>query len=293
MTPPFTGCATAIVTPMRRGNIDYGALSALIDRQIEAGVSAIVPCGTTGEAPTLCTEEKRRLISYTVSKVRGKIPVIAGCGSPSTSHAAKFAAEAAREGASGVLCVTPYYNKATDMGIYMHYREIANACKIPVIAYTVPSRTGMDISEGAYEMLCTIPNLVGVKEASGNITRLSRLIAKFGHRLSFYSGCDDLCAPTYAVGGCGVVSVISNIMPKETVALCGLCEIGDMVRAAELQRQLAPLNEALFCEVSPIPIKTAMSILGHCSDEVRLPLCKISPQGEKKLRDAMEKVGLI
>lgn len=293
MNVPFTGCGTAIVTPMRDGGVDFDALSRLIEYQIENGVAAIVPCGTTGEAPTLSGEEKKRVIAFTIRRVDGRIPVIAGCGSPSTDYAAEYAADAEKEGADGLLVVTPYYNKATDQGIYLHYKIIAEQVKIPVIAYNVPARTGLCISEEAYRLLCTIPNLCGVKEASANVGYAERIAVSFGEKLGIYSGCDELTAPIYAVGGCGVVSVLSNVMPAAMVRLCDLCQKGRLQDAAGLQQELYPMIRALFSEVSPIPVKTALSLMGICSDEMRLPLCSMGQETRKRLVREMQRQGLV
>lgn len=293
MKVPFTGCGTAIVTPMRDGGVDFDALARLIEYQIENGVAAIVPCGTTGEAPTLSGEEKKRVIAFTIRRVDGRIPVIAGCGSPSTDYAAEYAADAEKAGADGLLVVTPYYNKATDQGIYLHYKTIAEQVKIPVIAYNVPARTGLCISESAYGLLCTIPNLCGVKEASANVGYAERIIADYGERLGIYSGCDELTAPIYAVGGSGVVSVLSNVMPAAMVRLCDLCQKGRLQDAAALQQELYPMIRALFSEVSPIPVKTALSLMGMCSDEMRLPLCSMGQEPRKRLELEMQRQGLV
>ncbi len=293
MNVPFTGCGTAIVTPMRDGGVDFDALARLIEYQIENGVAAIVPCGTTGEAPTLSGEEKKRVIAFTIRRVDGRIPVIAGCGSPSTDYAAEYAANAEKEGADGLLVVTPYYNKATDQGIYLHYKIIAEQVKIPVIAYNVPARTGLCISEEAYRLLCTIPNLCGVKEASANVGYAERIAVSFGEKLGIYSGCDELTAPIYAVGGCGVVSVLSNVMPAAMVRLCDLCQKGRLQDAAGLQQELYPMIRALFSEVSPIPVKTALSLMGICSDEMRLPLCSMGQETRKRLVREMQRQGLV
>ena len=292
MKLPFTGCATALVTPMRSGGVDYDALARLIELQCAAGVAALVPCGTTGEAPTLSGEEKRRIIAFTVRRA-GKIPVIAGCGSPSTAYAAEYAAIAENEGAAGVLAVTPYYNKATEEGIFLHYQAIAQQVKIPVIAYNVPSRTGMRISPAACRRLCEIPNLVGIKEASANVEYAAEIAQICAGRLAVYSGCDGLIAPIYAVGGQGVVSVLSCIAPEAVVRLCAACASGTVAEAARLQQALQPLCRALFSEVNPIPVKTALSMMGVCSDEMRLPLCRMGRENRHALHAELEKLGLL
>ena len=293
MNVPFQGCATALITPFRGGAVDYPALKRLIDFQIDNGVAALVACGTTGEAPTLCSDEKREVIAYTVKAARDRVPVIAGCGSPSTEFAARFAREAERDGASAVLCVTPYYNKATDMGVYMHYKTVGEAVRLPLIAYNVPSRTGLNISETAYSLLCEIPNFCGVKEASGNMAAIGKITAEYKNRFSVWSGNDELIAPTYALGGKGVVSVLANIMPKETSELCRLCGEGDLRAASELQLSLVPMIEALFSEINPIPVKTALHAMGFCTPEMRLPLCRMGNKTEETLRRRLREYGLV
>lgn len=290
---PFTGCATALVTPMRDGAVDFAALERLIEFQIEGGVGALVPCGTTGEAPTLSSDEKRRVIAFTVEKANGRLPVIAGCGSPSTALAARFAEDAANSGADGVLCVTPYYNKATEEGLYLHYSAVARASGLPIIVYNVPQRTGLAISEVAYGRLCEIPEVCAVKEASGDAAAASRLISRYGNRLVFYCGCDEICAPFYAAGGRGLISVASNAAPRKMAHLCAVCEGGRLRDAAALQKELSPFISALFSEVSPIPVKRALDYIGICSDEVRLPLCRMSAAGSARLKRSMEALGLL
>ena len=256
-------------------------------------ISALVACGTTGEAPTLRSEEKREIIAFTVRAARGRVPVIAGCGSPSTEFAAGFARDAERDGASAVLCVTPYYNKASDMGVYMHYKAVGEAVKIPLIAYNVPSRTGLSISREAYSLLCEIPNFCGVKEASGNAVYAGKITSEFRDRFDVWSGCDELIAPIYSVGGRGVISVLSNIMPEQTSKLCRLCEEGYMSEATELQLKLMPMISALFSEINPIPVKTALHAMGFCTPEMRLPLCRMEHKTEDKLRRTLREFMLI
>lgn len=293
MTPLFSGCATALVTPMRHSAPDISALEGLIDFQIENGVKTLVVCGTTGEAPTLCNEEKLRIIAAAVKRAAGRAMIIAGCGSPSTKFACDFAVLAQSVGADAVMCVTPYYNKATDEGIFLHYKAIADSINIPFIAYNVPSRTGMSISEDTYEKLCTLRNFCGVKEASADIAKTARIISRHGEKMAVYSGCDELCAPMYSVGASGLISVVSNIIPAETVQLCSLCEDGRMHDAAELQSRLTPLISALLSELNPIPVKAALSLMGKCSDEMRLPLCKMNEGKKELLRREMSALGII
>lgn len=293
MKKPFSGCATALVTPMKGGAVDCLSLERLIERQIEAGVSAIVPCGTTGEASTLGREEKRRVISVSVRRAGGRVPVIAGCGSTSTAMVKELAAEAEALGASAVLCLSPYYNKASEEGVYLHFKEVCQRVSIPVIAYNIPQRTGLSIEVGTYGRLAGIPNFAGVKEASGSVGYAGRIASRYADALAIYSGNDELTAPLYALGASGVISVLANVAPERMVELCRLCEEGKLSEAAKAQRALLPLAEALFSEVNPIPVKTALAKMGLCTDEMRLPLCKMKPDKEEKLFSVMKDMGLI
>lgn len=290
---PFIGAATAVVTPMKDEKIDFDAFSRLIEMQIDGGISAVVICGTTGEAPTLTESEKLSLYKAAVEAANGRIKVIAGCGSPSTAFTASLAKQAEKSGVDAILTVTPYYNKGSADGIYLHYKAVAQSTSLPVIAYNVPARTGVDIPMKVYEKLTEVSNLVGIKEASGNVAKAEMIKAHFGDRYAVYSGNDDLIAPLYAVGGCGVISVISNIMPKETAELCRLCEKGDMHGAAKLQTYLYPLIKALFSEVNPIPVKTALFLMGICRDEIRLPLSPMNEQEKSAMTDILKQYGLI
>lgn len=290
---PFRGTATAVVTPMKNGEIDFEAFSRIIEMQAGSDISAVVICGTTGESPSLTEAEKLALFKCAVDMAKGKTKVIAGCGSPSTAFTASLARQAEALGVDAILTVTPYYNKCSADGLYLHYKTIAEQLSLPLIAYNVPSRTGVDIPIEAYERLAEIENLVGVKEASGNVAKAEKIKAIYGERFAIYSGNDDLIAPLYAVGGNGVVSVISNIMPKETALLCRLCEEGNMKEAARLQTYLYPMVQALFSEVNPIPVKTALELMGICSAEMRLPLSPMSEKAKNKLRSVMEEYGLL
>lgn len=290
---PFHGCATALVTPMKCGAVDYSALTRLIERQIEGGVSALVPCGTTGEASTLGHDEKRRVISHTVEAARGRVKVIAGCGSTSTAALSILAREAEIDGADGVLCLTPFYNKANREGVYLHFKTVCDHVSIPVIAYNVPSRTGLSIDMDTYGRLSGIPNFAGVKEASSNALYAAQILSRYREDFPLYSGSDELCAPLYALGASGVISVVSNVVPERMVELCRLCEEGRVSEAAEKQLALLPLMEALFSEVNPIPVKTALSTLGLCTDEMRLPLCHMNSDKRSRLLYEMRRMGLV
>lgn len=290
---PFHGCATALVTPMKSGAVDYTSLTRLIERQIEGGVSALVPCGTTGEASTLGREEKRRVIAHTVKQADGRVPVIAGCGSTSTSILAILAREAEIDGVSAVLCLTPYYNKASDEGVFLHFKTVCESVKIPVIAYNVPSRTGLSINLDTYGRLSEIKNFAGVKEASGNAIYASKILRRFSATFPLYSGTDELTSSLYAMGASGVISVAANIVPEKVARLCALCEEGKLTEAAEAQLELLPLTEALFSEVNPIPVKTALAAMGLCTDEMRLPLCHMNSSTKIRLLYEMKKLNII
>lgn len=289
----FTGCATALITPMKSGAVDYCALTKLIERQIEGGVSALVPCGTTGEAATLSGEEKRKVIAHTVKAAQGKVPVIAGCASTSTAILARLAVQSEEDGADGVLCLTPYYNKATDEGIYLHFKTVCESVSIPVIAYNVPQRTGLCIDIDTYGKLSSLKNFAGLKEASGNALYTAKVLSRYHSSFPVYSGTDELCAPLYALGASGIISVVSNIVPDKVSQLCTLCSEGKTRDAANAQLELLGLVEALFSEISPIPVKTALSVMGLCTDEMRLPLCRMKTSTKTKLLFEMKKLAII
>lgn len=278
----FRGAATALITPFSDGAIDYGSLGRLIEYQISGGIDALLICGTTGEAATLDMREVRELISFTVERVSGRVPVIAGVGSNCTSTAVGLAEYARASGADAVLAVTPYYNKASESGLISHYSAIARAAELPLIIYNVPSRTGMSISLGAWRELMNIDGVCGVKEASGSISYLSRLAA-LGGGLCIYSGNDDLILPTLSLGGSGVFSVLSNLLPREVGDICRLYFSGNIEGARALQLGLMPLIDAIFSEVNPIPIKALLAEVGLCREEYRLPLCPLSEEKRREI----------
>lgn len=269
---PFTGSCCAVVTPFNGGEVDYESMGVLIDRQIVGGTAALAVCGTTGEAPSLTDEEYRRVVEFAVSRTAGRIPVIAGAGAASTRHAARLAEIAAESGADAVLAVTPYYVKASAEGLVRHYREIA-AVGLPVILYNVPPRTGMSITVPVYRRLADIPNIVGVKEASGSVNTAMELAYELGHRFALYSGCDEINLPLAAIGFDGFISVTANIVPEKVSRLWDLWRSGDTAAALELDRELYPLTKKLFSEVNPIPVKRMLAEMGLCTGELRLPLC--------------------
>ena len=269
----FSGAATAIITPFSGGKIDYKALGGLIDFQLDGRIETIVVAGTTGEAPTLSDNELEELFTFSVEHVGGKAKIIAGCGNNSTEHSVEIARTAEWSGCAGLLAVTPYYNKPTARGLVEHYQKIADAVNLPMILYNVPSRTGVSLGLDCYRELASHDRIVGVKEASGNISLAADILAEFGEDLDLYAGNDDMTLPIMALGGKGCISVVSNMLPLEVHELCRLCLEGNFVAASELQLDLIPIIRALFKESNPIPIKYALSRLGFCELSYRAPLC--------------------
>ncbi len=292
-TPIFTGAGVAIITPFKEGKIDWPALGNMIEFQIQNSTDAIIICGTTGESSTLTDEEHRAAISFAVQQVAGRVPVIAGTGSNDTDYAVDLSRFACSEGADGLLLVTPYYNKATPKGLIRSFTAVADAATKPCILYNVPSRTGVNISMSVYKELAKHDNIVAAKEASGNISAIAELIAECGDSLDVYSGNDDQIVPILSLGGKGVISVLSNVMPKETHDICQLFFDGKVKESAALQLRLLPLINALFCEVNPIPAKTAMAMMGYCGEEMRLPLCEMEESNRARLAAAMKAQNLI
>ena len=289
----FTGAATAIVTPFQNGAIDYESFGKIIEDQIQNSIDAIVVAGTTGEAATLTHEEHCECIRYVVEKVAGRVPVIAGTGSNDTAYGIELSQYACEVGADALLLVTPYYNKATPKGLIKSFLETAEKTDKPIILYNVPSRTGCNISLPVYKELAKHERIVAVKEASGNISAIAELIDECGDSFDIYSGNDDQIVPIMSLGGKGVISVLSNILPKQTHEMTELCLKGNYPAAAAMQLQYLKLINALFCEVNPVPVKTAMAELGWCSEEMRLPLCEMDDANRQKLIGAMKAQGLL
>lgn len=287
----FRGSAVALVTPFNEGKVDYETLDKLLQFHLDNSTDAVVVCGTTGEASTLADEEHLSVIDRSVKKLDGKIPLIAGTGSNDTAHAVDFSREAERLGADGVLLVTPYYNKATQKGLVKHYCRIAQSISLPCILYNVPSRTGTDLKPETIRILSETDNIVAVKEATGDISRVLKIKALCGDSIDVYSGNDDMVVPTLAAGGKGVISVMANIAPKQMHDMTQLYFDGRTEDALAEQIKMLPVIDALFCEVNPIPVKTAMSLLGLCSDELRLPLCEMEPINEERLKKALADYG--
>ena len=291
--PLFTGVCTALVTPFLADAVNYPLLELLLRRQIDAGIEAVVLCGTTGESPTLSDCEKLEIFRRCARYAGGHCKIIAGTGSNDTRHAVALSAAAEAAGADALLVVSPYYNKATPEGLLTHYSAIAGAVHIPVIVYNVPSRTGVDIPVSVYRELSKIPNIAGVKEASTDMGKIEKIRANCPDDFSLWSGNDDLTAPIIALGGQGVISVLSNVLPEQTQALARAALDGDFDTAADLQLRLLPLTEALFREVNPIPVKAAMNLLGMEAGALRLPLCDISEKNLRILRQAMSRTDLL
>ncbi len=291
--PIFTGSAVAIITPFKNNKIDYDALGKIIDFQIENKTDAIVICGTTGEASTLSDEEHVEEIAFTVQHVNKRIPVIAGSGSNDTSYAVWLSKEAEKVGADALLQITPYYNKATTKGLIKHFFTIADSVSIPNIVYNVPSRTGCNITLPVYKEIAKHPNIVAAKEASGNISAITQIFAEVGDSIDIYSGNDDQIVPLLSLGAKGVISVLSNVMPREAHDICQLFFDGKVKESAALQLKLLKLINNLFIEVNPVPVKTAMNLMGYCSEEMRLPLCEMDEKNFEILRASMKSYGLI
>lgn len=290
----FKGAAVALVTPMNEdGSVNYNKLKELVDQQIEGGTDAIVACGTTGEAATLDLDEHIEVIRKTVEFAAGRVPVIAGAGSNDTAFAIKTVELAEEAGVDGLLVVTPYYNKTSQAGLIAHFTKIAEATSLPIILYNVPSRTGVNIKPETYKELSKIENIVATKEASGDISAVAKIAHLCGDDLMIYSGNDDQIVPIMSLGGIGVISVLSNVCPKETHDICQYALDGNFKAAAELQVKYLPLIDALFSDVNPIPVKEAFNIMGYEVGECRLPLIKMSDSAHEALKAEMAKVGLV
>ncbi|HAJ96472.1 MAG TPA: 4-hydroxy-tetrahydrodipicolinate synthase [Ruminococcus sp.] len=289
----FKGAGVAITTPFNLdGTINYEGLATNIDYQIDNGTDAIIICGTTGESSTMTDEEHKECIKFAVEHTNHRIPVIAGTGSNDTRYAIELSVEAQKLGADGLLLVTPYYNKTTQAGLLNHFTIIANSVKIPIILYNIPGRTGMNIAIETLEKLAQHPNIAAIKEASGNISYTAQVAASCGDLLDIYSGNDDMIVPIMSLGGVGVISVLSNILPKETHEICQLCLDNNFKKAGELQIKYLELINSLFCEVNPIPIKEAMNQLGMAAGACRMPLTKMGDINLGRLLAAMQNLGM-
>ena len=288
----FKGMATALVTPMTADGVDYEALGRLIDFQLENGINALVSVGTTGESATLTPQERKDVISFTIDRVAGRVPVIAGTGTNNTAHAIDFSVSADQAGADALLVVTPYYNKATQKGLIAHFTAIADRVTKPIILYNVPSRTGCNLLPATVAELAKHPNIAAIKEASGNMSQVVDLIARCGEDITVYSGEDGLTVPILSMGGMGTISVLSNVVPKEAVAMTDAFFAGRIQEAAQWQCKLLPLIDCLFSEVNPIPAKAALSAMGFGEEHLRLPLTPMEPENREKLFAELRKLGV-
>ena len=289
----FNGAIVALVTPFRNGAIDGKALGELIDRCISDGVSGFVPCGSTGESATLSHDEHKEAVDLTVKAVKGRAKVIAGTGSNNTLEAIELTRHAKDAGADGALLISPYYNKPTQPGIFRHYETIANAVDLPIIVYNIPGRTASNILPETIARMAEIDNIVGVKEASGNLQQIAEVARLCGPDFDLISGDDALTLPILAVGGCGAISASANVIPREMVELCRAWDVGESKRALEIHQKLLPLWSVLFLETNPIPIKAALHLQGRISDEVRMPLTKMTAPNLETLQLAMKDHGLL
>ena len=290
--PIFEGAATALVTPLTEAGVDYAALKRLINWQIDEGIDALGICGTTGEGSTLTDEEHREVIRYSVEVAAGRVPIIAGTGSNDTAYAVDLTKFSCDAGADAMLVVTPYYNKATQNGLIKMFETIADSSTKPLILYNVPSRTGVNILPSTYAKLADHPMIAGIKEANGNISSVVETASLVGDKLDIYSGNDDQIVPIMSMGGKGVISVLSNVLPAKTVELCRKMLNGDVKGAAAMQMDMLPLINALFSEVNPIPVKAAMAAMGYCEDYLRLPLTSMEEAHKAVLLNEMRKQGI-
>ena len=293
VNPIFRGAATALITPMTEDGIDFDSFGKLIDWQIDSGIDALVIAGTTGEKSTLNDEEHKAVLRYAKERIAGRVPMIAGTGSNDIHYSLSLSRYACEIDSDALLVVTPYYNKATQKGLIRSYLTIADAVTKPIIVYNVPSRTGVNVEPETYLALAEHPNIVGIKEANGNLSKIVETAALVGDKLDLYSGNDDQIVPFLALGGKGVISVLSNLLPKETSLLCHRWFEGDTASSAQMQFKYLPLIHALFCEVNPIPVKAAMAAMGFCKNYLRLPLTQMEPEHAEVLYRLMREHELI
>ncbi len=289
----FSGSMVALVTPFKNGQVDWPSLEALVEFHLQNGTNGIVPCGTTGESATLSHAEHDEVIRTVIKAVNKRVPVIAGTGSNSTDEAVRLTQEAERSGADGALMISPYYNRPTQEGIYQHYRKVASAVGIPLIVYNIPGRTGSKIEPETLARLAEIENVAGVKEATGSVDQAIDVIRLCGDRLAVYSGEDSLIYSLMSLGGKGVISTVANVAPKQTAQLAQACLAGRWDEGREMQFQLIPLIRSLFIETNPIPVKTALALMGKCSGELRLPMTPMAESNLAKLRSALSDFGLL
>lgn len=289
----FRGAITALVTPFRDGRLDEEAFRELVDWQIRQGVHGLVPCGTTGESATLSHDEHNRVVDIAIDEARGRVPVIAGTGSNSTAEAVRLTRHAKDAGAQAALLITPYYNKPTQEGLYQHYRRVAEEARFPIILYNVPGRTGVNLLPETAARLAELPEVVGIKEATGDMKQASDVLELCGDRLSVLSGDDFTAFPLLCLGGRGVISVVSNVAPADMAGMVDAFEAGDLGAARALHYKTQPLARALFLETNPLPAKTALALLGRMAEEFRLPLCAMQEANRAKVRSVLADYGLL
>ncbi|MBE6689040.1 MAG: 4-hydroxy-tetrahydrodipicolinate synthase [Ruminococcaceae bacterium] len=289
----FRGAATALITPFKDGKIDYESFGRLIDFQIDGGIDALVVCGTTGEPSTLDDAEHINAMEYCIQRTAGRVPVLCGTGSNDTAYAISLSKRACEMGADALLMVTPYYNKTSQRGLVKHFNAVADSVDKPIIVYNVPGRTGLCIKPETYAELAKHPNIVAFKEAGGDMSAIAHTMALCGDELTLYSGNDDQIVPIMSLGGSGVISVLSNLIPREVHNICALFEQGKTKESLKLQLKYHDLISALFCEVNPIPVKAAMALMGYCNGELRLPLCEMEEKNAAKLASIMKELGII
>ncbi|HXU60368.1 MAG TPA: 4-hydroxy-tetrahydrodipicolinate synthase [Polyangia bacterium] len=289
----FTGVITALVTPFRGDAIDEEALRRLVEEQIAGGIDGLVPVGTTGESPTVTVEEHIRIIEIVVQAAKKRVPVIAGTGSNSTRETIELSAAARKVGADGLLLVTPYYNRPGQEHLFRHFKAVLDAVPLPAVLYNVPTRTASDLLPDTFARLAELPQVVGIKEATGSITRAAQILGRVGDRVAVLSGDDAVTVPLFAIGGKGVISVVSNVAPAAMSAMWDASAAGDWKKARELYFKMLPLAEGLFVEVNPIPVKAALAMMGRISDEIRPPLYPLAPQHQDKLRAQLRDAGVL
>ncbi len=289
----FRGSAPALITPFTKDGVDFEAFGRLIDFQIENGSSALVVCGTTGEPATMTYEERARTLDFALERVNKRVPVIVGTGSNATSIVIDNCKKAYAAGADAVLVVTPYYNKCTQTGLIKHFEAVCSSTPLPVIAYSVPSRTGVNIEPKSFETLVEFDTFAAIKEASGSMDQITDICARVGDKIAVYSGDDGITIPLMSIGGKGVISVVANVAPKFMADMCDAFFAGDIQKAGKMQRDVYPLVKAMFCEVNPIPVKTAASLMGYGECNLRLPLCDMSSEHLALLKSEMKKFGLL
>ncbi len=287
------GAITAIVTPFKDGKLDEGAYRELIEFQIKGGINGIVPCGTTGESATLTHEEHKRVVEACVDQVKKRVPVVAGTGSNNTAEAVELTRHAEQAGADYALLITPYYNKPTQEGVYQHFKTVADNTSIPIVVYNVPSRTSLNLLPETMARLAEFKNIVAIKEATGDLKQCAKIVELCGDKITLLSGDDFTVLPLLAIGGAGVISVVSNVAPRDMADMCAAFAKGDLKTAQKLHYKMWPLMEAMFYETNPTPAKTALNMMGKISGEVRQPLCPMSPANQDKLRQVLKKYGLI